>query len=122
MTDKLKQSLAKVVISQNSQGLFLLQVWSHDHGSLEGMGPEVINVHQAGRQQSGFHATIDNQHGRFHYVANYKLGVLVIEAFNQLNDDLQSPPFMEREFFSRQTIQPVKAAKAPTVDAKTKTR
>jgi hypothetical protein len=93
--------LSRVNIERDQQGIFWLETFSVAEHEPVNWGRVAMEVHQSGRQQSGFHATYDDSQRTVHLVGNYKLGVLVIELFNTFKDDGSQPGTMGREFFRR---------------------
>jgi hypothetical protein len=95
-------SLSRVTIERDPQDVFWLETFAvAAPDALEpfSWGRIAIDVHQAGRRQSGFHATYEGAASTVHLVVNFKLGVLVIELFSSFDDE--RPGIMEREFFHR---------------------
>ncbi|VAW71815.1 hypothetical protein MNBD_GAMMA10-1070, partial [hydrothermal vent metagenome] len=72
-----------------------------DHKPLS-LGKIEMDVHQAERQQSGFHAVYDCTDRQLHLAANYKLGVLVIETFTSFKIERDRHGYIERDFFRPQ--------------------
>ena len=53
---------------------------------------------------TGFFAEYDFGFMKTRLAANAKYGVLVVQSYNQFNDDSGRPPYFTREFFSREVI------------------
>lgn len=92
-------SLVKLAIECDPQGVFWLQVFGASATGAVDWGRVRMDVHVAGRRQCGFHACYYLDNIRTELAANYKLGILVIQLFRQADDGAAGTGFIERDFF-----------------------
>ncbi len=106
------ESLSRLIIERDEQQEYWIRTFAVADPVPVNWGRVAMDVHQAGRRQSGFHATYDLAETVVHLVANYKLGVLVIELFSSFKGSGDRPGTIGREFFRRASKHTTMAATA----------
>jgi hypothetical protein len=94
----------QVSIERDQQGVFWLEAFVVSESEPVNWGLVAMDVHQGPRQQSGFHATYEQAQNSIQLVANYKLGVLVIERFCSFSPSDERFDLIGREFFQRAVL------------------